>query len=606
MADETTTPLARSLASFGVSGLLDGKCRVFYCNLFSPNHIGRVSDLLAAQLRSSGHDELKLRALLLFSVFEACANRVGSSPAPGGVLAAPITIECGLDADQLALGITVTMPSNVEPIDPEPFARRVRSNEPEGELERFLAMIRNFSDRLVVRSQRATRKIEIVALLGNLAGGGDVEVVLIPDGAPEDAPPAGSYVELGDLDYSGLLQPGARPRGEAEPKSDEETRIAAGRAKSDELVRIGGGDGTAGDGAKTIIVGGGGEAEDDSAIKISGGGGGLEGLIRKIWPFSKKDPASSEPGADEPQLLGEEPSADGAPPAPEAEAESEAPPAAPSGEEALNPEATARRLMVELQAGNLDRTIDKAQREMAELQPQLNKNKRAQRWAEGLMSELLSEKARLHEMARKLNTAVRQKEVEFRNKETGLKEEIRRRDEALRQKENAIVRTKDQVQQLRMAMDRMKATQVAAGDDVHYRQKYSLSQKLYNSAKEENTKLTSQLEQYKTEVGNLRYAAKKGEEYKKQYLALVDKTADKKTGGVAANAAKRVETEAKMAAVYRKEASDLRSRMNEIQLKGEESEREAERLRKEVAKLQADLKAAKGPASGSSSPSSAA
>ena len=64
-----------------------------------------------------------------------------------------------------------------------------------------------------------------------------------------------------------------------------------------------------------------------------------------------------------------------------------------------------------------------------------------------------------------------------------------------------------------MTLDRMKAVQVGAGDDVHYRQKYNLTQKLYTSAKEENTKMAAQLDQLKSEASSLRYAAKKAEEY---------------------------------------------------------------------------------------------
>ena len=89
--------------------------------------------------------------------------------------------------------------------------------------------------------------------------------------------------------------------------------------------------------------------------------------------------------------------------------------------------------MVELQGGSLDRTIAKAQegdgRDQEGAQGQA-------RPAPGPMVSWPSFDGRGRTPSCtiwrwKLNVAVRQKEVEFRNKETGLKEEVRRRDDAL-------------------------------------------------------------------------------------------------------------------------------------------------------------------------------
>ena len=61
----------RQLESFGVAGVLGDEARVFYQNLFTTHHVGRIGDLVAARLRTANSDELRLRALLLYIAFEA-------------------------------------------------------------------------------------------------------------------------------------------------------------------------------------------------------------------------------------------------------------------------------------------------------------------------------------------------------------------------------------------------------------------------------------------------------------------------------------------------------------------------------------------------------
>ena len=134
----STSP--RSLDTFGVSGLLDAKCKVFYYNLFSPNHVGRVSDLLSARLRAK-------RIAMNFG-FACCSSSPCSKATPSqirnggsgqvGVLSQPITLECGIDGEKMAIGISIEVDPRQEPVDPEVLPRRVRSDEPETDLEQFL------------------------------------------------------------------------------------------------------------------------------------------------------------------------------------------------------------------------------------------------------------------------------------------------------------------------------------------------------------------------------------------------------------------------------------------------------------------------------------
>src|SRR5688572_24081046 len=100
---------ARSLKSFGVAGLLGEQCRVYYQNVFSPEGVGRVSDLVAAKLAEAGADELRMRSVLLFGFFEA--YRASTPGASRQALAEPVVIECGIDGESLAFGFSFRLPA---------------------------------------------------------------------------------------------------------------------------------------------------------------------------------------------------------------------------------------------------------------------------------------------------------------------------------------------------------------------------------------------------------------------------------------------------------------------------------------------------------------
>src|SRR5262245_38633979 len=85
----------RALECFGVAGLLAEGCQVFYQSLFSPRQVGRVTDLIAARVRAAGHDELRLRSLLLLGVFEAYYGQTEAGIAGLKALGEPVIVECG-------------------------------------------------------------------------------------------------------------------------------------------------------------------------------------------------------------------------------------------------------------------------------------------------------------------------------------------------------------------------------------------------------------------------------------------------------------------------------------------------------------------------------
>jgi hypothetical protein len=83
----------RSLKTFGVAGLLDEKCKVYYDSLFSARHIGRTSDLLVAKLKGVNPDDLRFRLILLYSLYEAyCAQLKATKNKIGEALQEPLTV----------------------------------------------------------------------------------------------------------------------------------------------------------------------------------------------------------------------------------------------------------------------------------------------------------------------------------------------------------------------------------------------------------------------------------------------------------------------------------------------------------------------------------
>jgi hypothetical protein len=86
----------RAPQSFGISGVLLEGGKVYYESCFGTQHVGRISDLICACLHDLNLDELRIRALLLFSVFEGVRSRLEFGAVSSR--AEPLTIECGIDS----------------------------------------------------------------------------------------------------------------------------------------------------------------------------------------------------------------------------------------------------------------------------------------------------------------------------------------------------------------------------------------------------------------------------------------------------------------------------------------------------------------------------
>jgi hypothetical protein len=207
--------ILRALDSFGIAGQLSDQSEVFYTSLFSTKHLGRVSDLLCARLEPSGVDEFQLRFSVLLSIFEACYGVVSKSETEShkgsAVFSSPLSLECGIDEEKVAIGIGFTLNPTIS-LNTDGLSERISKSAPKGKLEELLKELRNHSDLLFVKNDPLARRIEVVALIG-LASHSDskseiltpLEVLTIDGKTAPTTPKPKFYSELGDLNYPVLL-----------------------------------------------------------------------------------------------------------------------------------------------------------------------------------------------------------------------------------------------------------------------------------------------------------------------------------------------------------------------------------------------------------------
>ena len=520
---------ARNLASFGVAGLLAGSAKIFYENVFSSRHLGRVSDLLSARLRESGIDELVLRTVLLHGIFESCQATSGGSQ--------PILLECGLDESSLALSLSFDRGGRIAEADLQLWAERARGEPNPVEVPggvpadiRLVGWIRQWSRLatvVIVRGQADRGKIEIAAVIPLKAApgqAGTIETVWI-DSSSEAAPEVESYTELGDLDYTQLLASDSPKRMlAASPTGQFLVKSLQPESSSDpgsEVIRVKGSSAHAADvpgygaGAGPGKVEGGAdevsashpavrryiekiaelqariqdlEAAEDSSLQASvlkesklmeSGAAAtplagpasssesraigdvqaetrIQKVLRKVWPFRRRSaelPVSNEvPQTHEAKAV------------PSSRSE----PVDTGPQEVDKSDLAAHTLLSEIESGGLSHAISRFEKESATVKAELG-NSKAQKLLDGMMAELLGEKARLNEMAKQVSLAIRQKDLEmrqrdaqFRNKETAFLADARNQERVLRHKDYSMSRMKEMLAKSTIAIERLKA-QAAGG-----------------------------------------------------------------------------------------------------------------------------------------------
>ncbi len=473
----------RSINSFGVAGLLGRNGDVFYSNDIRARNIGRVSDLLAAKLRESDVDELRLRALLVYGIYGIYALR-GLKPHHLEDVP-PLSIEIGIDSVHVAIAIAFHWEADQIP-NWKGLAERVDSGQGGAPFEKTLEWIARQSGQVIVRYDEKDRRIEIVSILNREESGRrDPTMVVAID--PKSIPllEVSNYVELGDLNFSKLLR---------NPTSVDATRVIAGggeevlaekRFESEKAAidpnalreireeyestlselrntvhqlkeRLEEAENIASE--RTFKADA--TLEEDAPILVKGAEAPVEKkddwgfhFLKQVWPFAPKDgeePEVAESGdpvrdadtrdsdSSDIALVADSPLDDGGNPATEAERAAEA-------------------ALRELQEFAKTKKSKKVEATLHEIEEEVEPNK-AKRWIDTLSSELLQEKAKLNELQKNLTKQMRQRDLEFKTSELALKQELKRKEEIIYQRQASIENKNDQIAQLNLAVERASAT----------------------------------------------------------------------------------------------------------------------------------------------------
>jgi hypothetical protein len=240
-------------------------------------------------------------------------------------------------------------------------------------------------------------------------------------------------------------------------------------------------------------------------------------------------------------------------------------------------------------------------------------NPKAKRVYEGLMTEIVQEKGRLQELAKKVNLTARQKEHEFKTQLAAVQQQLRQSEEATKQRDSALNRAKEQIAHLQAVVEKAKEAAASGGDDAT-KAKMAHFQKQIAAQKEENRAIALKLDETKKKLMLAEMDTKKGvvsiaehqsvtakmeranrqsEEYKRTNQQLAEKLAKleeklkaNQASGAGDDSKKRLEAATRQMAVQKKEQERLSARIAEMQ-------REDMRMKAEVNRLTAELKRAK-------------
>lgn len=647
----------RLIESFGVAGLLQDQCKIFYESIFSSQHLGRVSDLLSAKLKQFGADEFRLRSLLLFGFFDAMVAQGEDESVQK--LIDPVVIECGLDSEWAAIAFRFGLLNG--DFEFNEFKKRFKSKADETSLDALTRQLWTLSDGLVVRWQKSERQMEIAILFrigkadhieapANSEDSKILEFVVLGE-TPAVAPKAQFYLELGDLNYQELLADQERGLRGLEA-GDFEFKVTGEPRTPDLVRRISGVTQKIDDGGRMTIPG---QAEElldpgrkifeariqdlESQLKVYQERlteienipeekgkldqlranltdrfkmvkGGVQNALNKAPLLNRviaATPIESETvtviAADSTDESRSKESAEAQLVSTKSESLNEessehlevSPPEKPQKVEDVPPEEVdVGKLMEEIESTESAHRIDLYERELGSLKKGgKNAAERAQRIAEGLMSELVKERGSIQVLARTLTHQSKQKEAELKLKERTLTEDLRRKDESLRQKMMALQNAKDQVSQMSATIEKLRTTAGAAASDAQYKKKYFHLQNVLTSSKEENARLSRAFDDARTQLATTKSISaskdkleaqmsemrakyersiKLFDEQKRQYKLLAERyEAEKRKSASSAQSAGQTE--------------DLKRKLEQSIAQGVERTREVEKLRGEIERL---------------------
>ncbi len=548
--------------TFGVSSFLDDICQIYYTPVFSTKHFGKISDLMSATLQSQIPQNFPIRFILLNTASSAFFAQTNESE----TLTEPIIIECGIDKNQLALGVSFRV-KEIETIAPEEITSRLDQKKYISEFDICISNLKTTAHRIALRYSPVDLKFEIVSVfefsknrLETYSNSQNKLEIIKIDKPVQKMSKSENYIQLGDLDYTKLLEddsPGKKiapsPTGaflvkSTENQTPEANTLIQGNKEYDQtlLVKdeneenlerftvVKGNKEKEQDETKIIIKGGGDvasqekyylniiedlktkiralerksrqnntQSEDDQNENQTSEPSGVKGLFNKIWPFnSSKTEGTTEELLEEGEIKTEQVEDKISEHAKKTIIADNKTNAITVVQSEISTEENS-----EPEINQMITNISKVEKEATEIKNEIS-SPRAKRWVDGLMGELVAEKSKLQDLAKKLTTSVRQKELEYKNKERIFQEELKKRDEILRQKNYALTRVKEQLGQSNIALERIKVTNQKSTEDAHYKQKYSTLQKLLTTSKNENIQLINKIDELRNQLNNSQLTAK--------------------------------------------------------------------------------------------------
>lgn len=443
----------RELNIFGVATYIDSKGTVLYTSDFRSRAVGRISDLIAAQVHGTGIDELRLRAVLLLGIYQSYA--VKGEKLHTSFEAQPCGLEVGLDATTLAVAVSFHWDEGRIPMF-EDLVERVTKGSYTSPFEEILGFIALFCTQLIMKYEYRENRIELVMVYDLTDSGKDSkDSFMVHEIHSETAPllEVKTYIELGDLDAIGLLK--ARYEEKVKKLKDndsksENSEILRGNAHHEddlEIIKplesknqeteIVSSDNEQ-DSLSTNIAGQSEQLPDELQV-VKGGkdskkNGWNLGWVKKI--FSSKDaeqPIDSPVPSLPAESIHKEESREDLTHSAQVET---------SAQVASELQTQTDKLINDLSQSVLLSENPQIKQILSEISSSVESNK-ASRWVESLSTELIQEKARLGSLSKGLQQEHRQKLQQFQRIENSLKEEIKKRDSVIRRQESNLL-TKDQ------------------------------------------------------------------------------------------------------------------------------------------------------------------
>lgn len=591
MRDKKITPY-RSIRSFGCAGLLKEDAYIFYHQMFNSLHLGMVTDLIMARVRSAGLDELSLRAISVIGFFEAYRDAIETQNLSGELiphLKEPITLECGIDDEKIALIVRFQSPRLMKEATAASVKMNIEASRPETHFGVFIKSLELFSDQLIIKKHPESYSIEIASVVAldypaESEGAKPFEEnysYLEIIGNLEETPRAKNIQELGDLDYTAMLTANREHKISSDAIADEgNMRVSGGDKITDDVSKVRAwneedkaGWGVGGGSGENDGNGLGADAEKALAVlheklekaqaeikelkkqKGMGKGGGLFGALKKS--FSKEEEPVDPNRVGKVQLREIEKIVQ--------EEHNEA--------RKDNPLVSPDDLMDALE--EIVRSIQiksfyevtKKNFELSEQYDEKIDSAGLRGWLNGFIRDLMKARFEMIDLTLDFQKKMKDGGSVSKSADKSLRDEIKKKDEVIRHKSNAITNLKEQIAQLNLNSERLKSQNLSAMSDAQFKSKYQQACKQISAAKDDVSKMRKRIDELTGQLAQAKANANKGDD--KLLLRLKEQTVKDK---------KQIET-------FRRQAQDAVGQARKFEMQVQPMERQLKDAKDKIQKM---------------------